>query len=656
MSAQGNARRAPARWATVVGILLADLFLVNVALLVSVGLARNFRFPFGPVGFGVHFALPITAVASVLLVWRRLYRINSRFLGTVDLTNILAVGVLLGLVLRIVTFLTGSDPKVSNIWTAPVLFSMTSTALLAMCRLYQRIVAVRASLVSRTSRSRIRRLIVGAGDLGEALFRELARNDSSDTVVIGFVDDDPRFHGTTLNGVPVLGSLDQIRQLVNIHRINEILIALPGASEEELRRVFRTCVSTEARVRALPPLSRFVQGGSHVAPLLRDLNPDELLKRASLDPELHPVARYLNGERVLITGGGGSIGSELARQVSAMSPASLVLAGKGENSIFEIDQELRHAKLFHSTPVVCDIRDDDGLDRLFRTHRPTVVFHAAAHKHVPLMETVPIEAVRNNVFGTLRVAEAAMKYGSQKFILVSTDKAVNPSNVMGATKRVAEMIVSALANKCEVSFSAVRFGNVLGSRGSLIPILKKQIAAGGPVTLTHPEMTRFFMTIPEAVQLIVQAGALGEKGEIFILDMGDPVPIVELAKDLIRLHGLVPGEDIEIQFIGIRPGEKIHEELSHKAEDLVPSAYEKISTVRNDSAISWEWLKPQLDELERLCQAGDGQAVRTFLMELAWGKTMLPIGSVVAWTEEEAESEAARVNANPPTTDRTAPS
>jgi FlaA1/EpsC-like NDP-sugar epimerase len=352
-----------------------------------------------------------------------------------------------------------------------------------------------------------------------------------------------------------------------------------------------------------------------------------------------PAARYLNGERVLITGGGGSIGSELARQVSSMSPASLILLGKGENSIFEIDQELRHSNVFQPMPVICDIRDRQGLDLVFKAHKPTVVFHAAAHKHVPLMEAVPIEAVRNNVFGTLHLAEEAIRNGVQKFILVSTDKAVNPSNVMGATKRVAEMIVSAMTSRSETSFSAVRFGNVLGSRGSLIPILKKQIMSGGPVTLTHPEMTRFFMTIPEAVQLIVQAGAMGEKGEIFILDMGDPVSIVGLAKDMIRLHGLVPGQDIELKFTGIRPGEKLREELAHAAEDLLPSGYEKISMVKSQKPVDWNWLKPQLDELDRLCNTGDEQAVRAFLMELAWGKTMPPMtSSAIVWEEDQSES------------------
>lgn len=638
-------QRRKRRFGAVFGVLVADLFLINVALLVSVGLLTNFTFPSGIFSFGYRFALPISLLAVALLFWRRLYRINVRFLGLVDLINILFVSVLLATGLGVLNRLNNVSYAQASPLTSPVLFGFLSASLLALCRVYQRLVAARALVSVRPSRSRMRRvLIVGAGDLGEALLRELSRAEQADSVVVGFVDDDPRLHQTTIHGVTVLGGLEKLTQIVEANKVNEILIAAPEGTPEDMRRVFHACIATNARVRSLPPLSRFVQGGAEMLGLLREVSVDELLKRASVQGEMSPAARYLNGERVIITGGGGSIGSELARQVSATSPANLILLGKGENSIFEIDQELRHSNVFQPTPVICDIRDRRSLELVFKSHRPTIVFHAAAHKHVPLMEAVPIEAVRNNVFGTLHLAEEAVRNGVQKFILVSTDKAVNPSNVMGATKRVAEMIISAMATRSETSFSAVRFGNVLGSRGSLIPILKKQINAGGPVTLTHPEMTRFFMTIPEAVQLILQAGAMGEKGEIFILDMGDPVSIVELAKDMIRLHGLVPGQDIELKFTGIRPGEKIHEELSHDAEDLLPCAHDKISMVKSQKPVDWNWLKPQLDELERICDTGDVQAVRAFLLELAWGKTMPIMGSAAVW--EEAETAESKLESN----------
>ncbi|MES1228359.1 MAG: polysaccharide biosynthesis protein, partial [Armatimonadota bacterium] len=302
----------------------------------------------------------------------------------------------------------------------------------------------------------------------------------------------------------------------------------------------------------------------------------------------------------------------------------LVLFGKGENSIFEIDQELK--QLGHSmvVPFVGDVRDPQAVANAFERFKPSVVFHAAAHKHVPMMEAVPIEAIRNNVVGTMNMADAALRQGCNKFILVSTDKAVNPTNVMGATKRVAEMIVGAYAGRGETDFAAVRFGNVLGSRGSLIPILTKQIEQGGPITITHPEMTRFFMTIPEAAQLILQAGSLGSRGDIFILDMGEPVRIMDIASDLVRLNGLEPGRDIEIKIVGIRPGEKMHEELSWSAEDVTDAGVNKVMRVVAKSHIGWQWLKPQIDELDRVCRLNDSEKARALLLDLAWGNTLPP--------------------------------
>ncbi len=623
----------------VAGIIFADVFLVIVALLGSIGLAHNFDYPLGTIGFLTRFIVPTSFFALFIITWRKLHRINARFLGLVDLANILFVGSLFGIWLGILEWIAKIDHTGINRLTGPVLFALTSASFLALCRVYQRVVAMRASNQNRISRGRRRILVVGAGDLGEALLREINRSDDIDASVAGFIDEDPRLHKTTINGVPILGGLDKIQLIVEKESISEILIAIPNASDEDMRRIFYACISTQARVRTLPPITSFVRNQSSVLPMLREVGMEEVLKRDSVSSEMAPTARYLSGERVLITGGGGSIGSELARQVASLSPASLILVGKGENSIFEIDQELRHGNIFQPTSVVCDIKDAQGLENLFKTYQPTIVFHAAAHKHVPLMEAVPIEAIRNNIFGTLNVVETCVRHGVQKFILVSTDKAVNPSNIMGATKRVAEMIISAMSERTETSFSAVRFGNVLGSRGSLVPILKKQIAAGGPVTLTHPDMTRFFMTIPEAVQLILQAGAMGEKGEIFILDMGDPVSIVELAKDMIRLHGLVAGQDIELKFTGIRPGEKIHEELAHSADDLKPSSHEKIRVVKSQKPCEWDWLHDQLSQLESLCALGDETAIRAYLMELAWGKTMPLLGTSVAVWDREQNSQ-----------------
>jgi FlaA1/EpsC-like NDP-sugar epimerase len=321
----------------------------------------------------------------------------------------------------------------------------------------------------------------------------------------------------------------------------------------------------------------------------------------------------------LVTGGGGSIGSELARQVNRLSPAKLILVGKGENSLYEIEQELIQTQSGPASAVVADVRDHRSMNEIFTKHCPTVVFHAAAHKHVPLMQSNPIEAIRNNVFGTLNTVQTSIKHGVQHFVLISTDKAVNPTSVMGATKRIAEMIVAAHARQSDTYFGIVRFGNVLGSRGSLIPLLKNQIARGGPVRITHPEMTRYFMTIPEAVQLILQAGARGRNGELFILDMGEPVKILDLAEDLIRLHGLEPYKDIEVKFIGPRPGEKLFEELTYDKEALTPTDNPKINMAKT-GMIDMDWLMSELNQLDKICESGDEERAMQFLMELAWGK------------------------------------
>ncbi len=349
-----------------------------------------------------------------------------------------------------------------------------------------------------------------------------------------------------------------------------------------------------------------------------------------VDPEL--VSSITTGESVLVTGGGGSIGSELARQVSGLNPAKLILLGKGENSLYEIEQELIQTTNLLPASVVADVRDPKAMEYAFAKHRPTVVFHAAAHKHVPLMQSNPIEAIRNNVFGTLCAVETSIRHGVKRFVLISTDKAVNPTSVMGATKRVAEMVVGAYASTSDTNFAVVRFGNVLGSRGSLIPLLKNQIARGGPVRVTHPDMTRYFMTIPEAVQLILQAGAKGNNGELFILDMGDPVKILDLAYDLIRLHGLVPHQDIEVKFIGPRPGEKLHEELTYSKEALVSTDHAKINMART-APVDWDWLQRELSVLRELCNNGEQEQAHQFLMEMAWGKHDLLEST---WDERQA--------------------
>ncbi|HEX7712417.1 MAG TPA: nucleoside-diphosphate sugar epimerase/dehydratase [Bacillota bacterium] len=423
-------------------------------------------------------------------------------------------------------------------------------------------------------------LIVGAGEAGSLIIREISKQLSSNYFPIGFIDDDPCKQGHHMHGIPVLGTREDIPRIIKQYEVEEVIIALPSASKKDIREILEICHQEVAHVLIVPAVAEIING-TVTMKQLRDVAIEDLLGREPVSVDLTSIAGYLTGERVLITGAGGSIGSELCRQLAPFKPTQLLLLGRGENSIYEIDQELTvDFPELNKVPIIADIRDREKLTQVFRDYRPTVIFHAAAHKHVPLMELEPDEAVKNNVFGTKNMAELADQFKCKRFVLISTDKAVNPSSVMGATKRVAELIIQDLNTRSQTKFMAVRFGNVLGSRGSVIPLFRRQIARGGPITVTHPEMTRFFMTIPEAAQLVIQAGALGHGGEVFILDMGDPVKIVDLARDLIRLSGFVPDKDIKIEFKGIRPGEKMYEELLTRDEGVRATKHERIFTTQ----------------------------------------------------------------------------
>src|SRR5690625_3174472 len=413
-----------------------------------------------------------------------------------------------------------------------------------------------------------RTLIVGAGDAGAMIARQLSNgHNDSGLLPVGFVDDDLHKLRMQLYNLPVLGKVKNIPQLVEKMNIDQIVIAIPSLRNGQLTDIVKQCNETEAKVQMLPKIEDLMTGKVSVS-TLKNIEVEDLLGREPVELDINAISDYVTRQTVMVTGAGGSIGSELCRQLMRFSPAKILLVGHGEFSIYSIDMELR-TKYGQTDveiiPVIGDIKDRTRMFDIVETHRPKKIFHAAAHKHVPLMEYNPHEAVKNNVIGTKNIAEAADAYDIDTFVLVSTDKAVNPTNVMGATKRVAEMVVQGLSAKSNTKFVAVRFGNVLGSRGSVIPLFKGQIKEGGPVTVTDPEMTRFFMTIPEASRLVIQAGTLARGGEIFVLDMGEPVRIVDLAKNLIRLSGYSVGE-IGIHFTGIRPGEKMYEELMNEDE------------------------------------------------------------------------------------------
>jgi FlaA1/EpsC-like NDP-sugar epimerase len=447
-------------------------------------------------------------------------------------------------------------------------------------------------------------LIVGAGEAGIIVATELMKS-YSEHYPIAFVDDDENKIGMEFMTIPVMGNRSAIPELVSKHGVNDIILAIPSASRNEIADILKICRSTGCNIKIIPRVNDLINGKISIN-MIKNVSVEDLLGRDPIDIHVEEVSSYLRDKVVMITGAGGSIGSELCRQVLRFSPRKLILLGHGENSIYEIELELKKTYPNLSIePVIADVQDINRIKLIFKQYRPEVVFHAAAHKHVPLMEKNPIEAIKNNVFGTKNVAVCSHEFGVDRFVMISTDKAVNPTNVMGATKRVAEMIVQGLDNISKTRFTAVRFGNVLGSRGSVIPIFKKQIEAGGPVTVTHPDMTRYFMTIPEAVQLVIQTGALANGGEIFILDMGKPVKIYDLAVDLIRLSGFEPNKDIDIQFTGIRPGEKLFEEILTSEEGTTATKHDRIF-VGKPSAISYEDIIYALKPLEQLVQNEHG--------------------------------------------------
>ena len=465
-------------------------------------------------------------------------------------------------------------------------------------------------------------LVIGAGDAGALVVRELQKSSQLNLTPVGFLDDDPAKQKHTIYGVTVIGKVEDLPSIIDLHKVDIVIIAIPSAPGQLVRMVNDVCRIKGISSRTVPGVYELI-GGKVSINRLREVDINDLLRREPVRVNDEAVGATLATKRVLVTGAGGSIGRELCRQIARRNPSELVLLGHGENSIFEIFLELHedYPDLLIS-PVIADIRDAERLTQVFSQHRPQVIFHAAAHKHVPLMEVNIVEAITNNVLGTRNVVQAALEHHVERFVLISTDKAVRPASIYGATKRLAEMIVLSAARESQRAITVVRFGNVLGSRGSIIPIFKQQIANGGPVTITHPDMFRFFMTIPEAVYLVLQAASMENGGETFVLNMGEPVRILSLAEDLIRLSGLEPERDIDISYTGIRPGEKLMEELWDEGTPLVKTLHPDIFRLDADVPSQSLNLSQAIEALSSSASSGDTDAIVNLLEELIPGASI----------------------------------
>lgn len=507
-------------------------------------------------------------IGLAIFITFRLYHSLWQFASIIELKNIIFASIMSAIANILICELTGNPLPRSCYFIYFLLLVLMvggSRFIYRFIRLY----AARHNIRGRKEQRPLEKvMIIGAGVAGEKVYKEILGSKSIYKEVICFIDDEPSKWNRTIHGVSIYGGRDKIIEAVNKYKIEEIMVAMPSASKRDLIDIFNICKETKCKLKKLPGIYQFINEDVHISDL-KEVEIQDLLGRDPIKVNSADIMGYVTDKVVMVTGGGGSIGSELCRQIAANKPKQLIIVDIYENNAYDIQLELKHNyPELNLETLIASVRNEVKVNKLFEIYHPDIVYHAAAHKHVPLMEDSPNEAIKNNVFGTLNVARAADKYNAQKFILISTDKAVNPTNVMGATKRLCEMIVQTYNKRSQTEYVAVRFGNVLGSNGSVIPIFKRQIKEGGPVTVTHPDIIRYFMTIPEAVSLVLQAGAHAKGGEIFILDMGEPVRIADMAKNLIKLSGYEPDVDIKIEYTGLRPGEKLYEELLMEEEGL----------------------------------------------------------------------------------------
>lgn len=581
-------------------LIAYDAFMASIAAIIALIIRYDFRYNLIAPEFldSVVKFMPYGIVITISVFYiLRLYHSLWAFAGVTEMQNVvvacMASSVLQGIGLYIVDY---PVPRSYYFMYGFVLLAGTVSS-----RFCYRL-ARGMKHKNQNKKNGIQVMIIGAGEAGNVIIKEIVTSAFSRMIIRCIIDDDPNKWGKYIQGIRIAGGREKIIESVKFYGINEIIIAMPIASKKVIREIIEICQETDCTLRTLPGMYQLVNGEINVNQL-RNVEVEDLLGREPVSVDIDSILEYVKDKKVLVTGGGGSIGGELCRQIASHYPKELIVVDIYENAIYDLQQELviLYPDL-KATILVASVRNTNRMNDIFNTYRPEIVYHAAAHKHVPLMETSPNEAVKNNVFGTFKTAYAAANYGTKKFVMISTDKAVNPTNIMGATKRICEMIIQIFNNNYDTEFVAVRFGNVLGSNGSVIPVFQRQIEAGGPVTVTHPDIIRYFMTISEAVSLVLQAGAFAKGGEIFVLDMGEPVKIYDLAKNLIRLSGYKVNEDIKIEFTGLRPGEKLYEELLMEEEGLKETANKMIHIGKPIEMDESSFFK-QLSELKRMANA-----------------------------------------------------
>lgn len=545
-------------------LVIWDVFSIAFVSYISLLLRFDGNIPTEYTSNMVHTVLPVIVCGVLVFYLFHLYKSLWEFASLTEMRNIV-LGSLVASLLNIAVCVMTDNPMPKSSY---FIFFLMLTAMTGGSRFLYRFLRSYKSKTATKNKEASHVMIIGAGEAGEKIAKEIMHSACIYKEVKCFIDDDSTKWNRSIHNIPVVGGRDAILEAVKKYEIQEIFIAMPSVSRKEMADILNICKQTKCQLKKLPGMYQFVNGDISISKF-KDVEIQDLLGREPIKVNMDDIMGYVKDKVVMITGGGGSIGSELCRQIASKDPKQIIIVDVYENNAYDIQLELKHdyPNLKLET-LIASVRDKGKVDDLFKKYHPDIVYHAAAHKHVPLMEDAPNEAIKNNVFGTLNVVKACDKYGTQKFILISTDKAVNPTNIMGATKRLCEMIIQTYNKKSKTDYVAVRFGNVLGSNGSVIPLFKKQIEQGGPVTVTHPDIIRFFMTIPEAVSLVLQAGAYAKGGEIFILDMGEPVKIADMARNLIRLSGYEPDVDIKIEYTGLRPGEKLYEEMLMKEEGM----------------------------------------------------------------------------------------